>query len=89
MPTQHLLIKGKVQGVFFRATAREVAEKIGLTGWVKNTPTGDVEATVSGTDEQVDKFRSWCESGPERAKVEKVIAEKVPEKSFEKFTVIR
>ena len=41
MPTVHLLISGKVQGVFFRATAKDVADEIGITGWVKNTDEGD------------------------------------------------
>lgn len=53
MPTFHLLIKGKVQGIFYRASAKETADKTGITGWVKNTPEGDVEAVATGTEEQL------------------------------------
>ena len=56
MPTVHLLIKGKVQGVFYRASAKEKAGGLKLTGWVKNTPAGDVEAVASSTEENVKEF---------------------------------
>ena len=59
MPTKRLLIKGKVQGVFYRATARDVAERIGITGWIKNTDEGDVEAMLTGTDDQLAEFTRW------------------------------
>ncbi len=46
--TVHLLIKGKVQGVFYRDTAKTTAKQLGVTGWVRNTPDGHVEALVTG-----------------------------------------
>ena len=73
MKTFHLLISGKVQGVFFRATAKRVAEENGIKGWIKNTPDGKVEALITGNSTSTDKFISWCRSGPESAEVENVI----------------
>jgi acylphosphatase len=89
MPTRHLLIKGKVQGVFYRATAKEVAERIGITGWVKNTPEGHVEATVSGTENQVQEFIAWCRQGPQKAVVTGVDVQDVPDEFFTGFSVKR
>jgi acylphosphatase len=89
MPTLHLLIKGKVQGVFYRATAKEIANELGITGWIKNTKEGDVEAVVTGSLDQLQAFVSWCKKGPERANVSEVISEEVKEEKFKNFTVIR
>lgn len=89
MPTYHLLIKGKVQGVYYRASAREKGEEMGVKGWVKNTPDGNVEAVVSGEEEAVDAFIAWCKKGPERAKVSEVIRTKIQEKLFSTFEVKR
>lgn len=89
MPTNHLIIKGKVQGVFYRASAREEAKKLGVVGWIKNTADGNVEALVSGTDSQLEAFFAWCRQGPRNARVTNVIISPAEEKAFEKFTVIR
>ncbi|MDB5246168.1 MAG: hypothetical protein JWQ40_562 [Segetibacter sp.] len=89
MPTTHLIIKGKVQGVFYRATAKEIAEKCGVTGWIKNTLDGNVEATITGTEEQLDQFANWCKKGPARAKVTEVVSSSIAETIFNDFTVIR
>ena len=72
----HLLISGKVQGVFYRATAAEMARKLGLAGWVRNLPDGHrVEAVVQGDDEAVEAFIRWCWQGPPAARVERVEVE--------------
>ena len=89
MPTVHLTIKGKVQGVFYRATAKETADKLGLVGWVKNTKEGNVEGLVSGSPEQVQSFIDWCKKGPARAEVSDVIVTEVEEQVFKGFKVIR
>jgi len=89
MPTVHLLIKGKVQGVFYRATAKEVAEALGLTGWVKNTKEGNVEALASGRDEQLQQFISWCKQGPAKASVTNVEITRKNEESFNGFKIMR
>ncbi len=71
----HLYVSGGVQGVFFRNSARERAERLGLTGWVKNLPDGRVEALFEGPSERVREMVRWCEQGPPHAAVEGVKTE--------------
>jgi acylphosphatase len=71
----HLYVSGGVQGVFFRGSARERAERLGLTGWVKNLPDGRVEALFEGPSERVREMVRWCEQGPPQAAVEDVKTE--------------
>lgn len=89
MPTIRLLIRGKVQGVFYRASAREMAEEFGVTGWIKNTPEGDVEAMASGNEEQLQQFIDWCKSGPPHAVVADVAISRIEDHDFEKFRIVR
>ena len=89
MPTVHLLIKGKVQGVFYRATAKEIANELGVTGWIKNTREGNVEVTVSGNERQIEKFTKWCKQGPDKATVDEVIVTQKEEATFKGFMIIR
>jgi acylphosphatase len=89
MPTVHLIISGKVQGVFFRASAKDVADEIGIIGWVKNTEEGDVEIKASGSDDQLQEFIEWCKVGPRRAVVTNVQVTNVEEENFKSFEVIR
>ena len=63
---------GRVQGVFFRQTTLEVANRLSLTGWVKNTREGTVEAIFEGSSTDVDKIVNWCRKGPEYANVERI-----------------
>lgn len=67
-----LRIHGKVQGVFFRESARSEATARGLTGWVKNLSDGTVEALVEGEGAAVDGFTDWCRHGPPSARVTQV-----------------
>lgn len=87
--TVHLLIKGKVQGVFYRASAKDVAEQLCLTGWVRNTKDGDVEAMATGDEDRVKEFIEWCNKGPRKAEVHKVIVTKQEEKTFEGFSIVK
>ena len=68
----HVVIKGRVQGVFFRAEMRSQAYNMGLTGWVRNTWTGNVETVFEGEDQKVQKMIVWCRKGPPVAVVEDV-----------------
>lgn len=68
----HLYIIGKVQGVFFRDSTRELAESLGLTGYVRNLPDGRVEVVVEGEKDSVDRLTKWCHAGPSRAIVSSV-----------------
>ena len=72
MKTQHLLIHGRVQGVWFRESMRREAERLGVTGWVRNAPDGSVEAVVQGSDEAVDALIAWAHAGPPMAQVERI-----------------
>lgn len=89
MPAVHLLIKGKVQGVFYRATAKRKAHELGITGWIKNTKEGNVEATVSGSEQQISQFINWCKHGPDKAIVEQVIVSETEDMVFDGFVVAR
>ena len=89
MPAFHLLIKGLVQGVFYRAAAKKMADNTGVTGWIKNTREGDVEVFVKGTEEQLQRFISWCREGPTMAKVTDVIVTEQEETEFPDFIIMR
>ena len=69
---KHVIIKGRVQGVWFRATIQERALARGVTGWVKNTYDGYVEAVFEGDAEEVEKLVRWCHKGPPGAIVKEV-----------------
>ncbi len=68
----HVLIKGRVQGVFFRAETRREAIQLGMKGWVRNTWSSDVEAVFEGEEEAVKKMIAWCRKGPPVSVVEEV-----------------
>lgn len=89
MQTVHLLISGKVQGVFFRETSRKVAEKLNIKGWIQNTADEKVEALITGEENEVNDFIKWCKTGPDRAEVKEVIVLKQPETFFKSFEVKR
>lgn len=67
-----LVIKGRVQGVYFRATAQREARHLGLTGWVKNRPDGTVEIVAEGEEESVKDLLVWAQQGPSTARVDKI-----------------
>jgi acylphosphatase len=69
-------VRGRVQGVFFRAEARARAESLGVAGWIRNLPDGRVEAVYEGEDEQVESMVEWCRRGPAGAEVEAVDVER-------------
>ncbi|MCS7102510.1 MAG: acylphosphatase [Candidatus Korarchaeum sp.] len=71
----HLRIYGRVQGVFFRSTMREIANELGVNGWVRNMPDGSVEAIVEGERDRVEELIRWARRGPPLAKVERVEVE--------------
>lgn len=68
----HVIIRGYVQGVFFRASTQDMAKSFGLTGWVRNLPDGSVEAVFEGSAEILKKAVQWCRKGPPGATVTKV-----------------
>lgn len=64
-----LRIRGKVQGVYYRAAMSIEAERLGITGWVRNRRDGSVEAMVDGTTEAIEGIIEWARIGPPRARV--------------------
>lgn len=72
MKTLHLRIHGRVQGVWFRESMRVEAERLGVTGWVRNKPDGTVEAVVQGEDTATDALIEWAHRGPPQAQVDRV-----------------
>ncbi len=89
MPTIHVLIKGRVQGVFYRASAKEKSEALQLSGWVKNTPQGDVEAIAAGNEEALNKFVEWCRKGPVAAHVTSVTVRTIEVQPFTGFHILK
>jgi acylphosphatase len=84
---RRVVVHGRVQGVFFRATARRMAEPRGVAGWARNTPEGTVEAVFEGEDEAVESMVRWANEGPRGARVERVeVVEEEPE-GLSEFTV--
>ena len=68
----HVIISGRVQGVFFRAETQKAARRIGVTGWVRNRPDGTVEAVFEGHAPRVDDVLDWCWNGSPMSKVSEV-----------------
>ena len=68
----HVWVSGRVHGVFFRATTRRVAQRLGLTGWVKNLRDGRVEAVFEGSQENINDTIKFCNEGPPAASVKNV-----------------
>ncbi len=68
----HVLVSGRVQGVFFRASTRQRASELGVSGWVANRPDGRVEAVFEGGPAAVRRMVEWMHEGPERATVDGV-----------------
>jgi acylphosphatase len=71
----HLVVTGRVQGVWYRASARREAERRELSGWVRNREDGAVEAVAEGEAPRLEDFVSWCRRGPPAARVDGVDVE--------------
>ncbi|UCD05451.1 MAG: acylphosphatase [candidate division WOR-3 bacterium] len=65
-----IIVEGLVQGVFFRANTRKVAESLALTGWVMNLPDGRVQILAEGPSGKIEEFVRWCQKGPPFARVD-------------------
>ncbi len=82
-----LKITGKVQGVFYRASAKTIADELNIKGWVKNDAEGNVISYVSGKIENILAFISWCRIGPPLAEVLEVEIEDIDEEKVEGFEI--
>jgi acylphosphatase len=79
-------VSGKVQGVFFRASTKEVCDRLGIAGWVKNVPSGNVMIHAQGSAEQLSALQDWCKQGSQLSKVGRINvgeATEMPHKGFE------
>ncbi len=84
------LVSGYVQGVGFRWFVRRVAEELGVTGWVRNLPDGQVEAEAAGTPEALAAFEERLRQGPAGARVGAVeVQEAVPSPARDRFDIVR
>mgnify|MGYP001186321050 CR=1 FL=1 len=85
----HLVVNGRVQGVYFRAETHDQAAALGLTGWVKNRPDRSVEAVAEGNREKIEKLIEWCRQGPPHAEVSDVnVKWEEYTSEFDKFKII-
>lgn len=75
MPTARFIVSGKVQGVFYRASTREQALALGLSGYANNLPDGRVEVLASGSADALDALQRWLGKGPPAARVDNVSRE--------------
>ncbi|HEU0065403.1 MAG TPA: acylphosphatase [Flavisolibacter sp.] len=89
MRTIHIRLSGKVQGVFFRASAKETADKLKISGWVKNTSDGDVEILAEGTSESIQKFIQWCKEGPPKAIVSHLHFTETEPADLKNFSILK
>ena len=71
----HLIASGSVQGVFFRASTRDEARRLGLSGWVRNADDGSVECQAQGSEQAVEALIDFCRRGPGQARVTDLLVE--------------
>lgn len=81
------VVTGRVQGVFFRATTCQEAQRRGISGWVRNRSDGAVELMACGEQQAVEAFCAWLWHGPAQARVDDVTCESVEPEQFEGFSV--
>ena len=84
----HLIVHGRVQGVFFRGAALDEAHDLGLTGWVRNRPDRTVEIVAEGDRRNLEMLLAWAYQGPPSARVDRVDTEWLPASGeFHEFTI--
>lgn len=88
LTAKHIVVKGKVQGVFFRKHTKQFAEQLYITGWVKNTDEGHVEIFAQATEIILEQLILWCKQGPPKAEVKDVeIKDAKPDNSIKHFVI--
>lgn len=84
-----ITVQGKVQGVFYRASTKAVADQLGVRGCVKNMPDGNVFIEAEAEATLLDMFLEWCHEGPERARVTAVESQEGEIKNYRNFEVVK
>lgn len=87
--TVSIVVRGKVQGVWFRASTKSTAERFAVKGFVSNRPDGSVYIEASGSPSSIEEFIKWCRKGPELARVDSVDIEEISRSDFSSFEVRR
>lgn len=82
-----IIVSGKVQGVYFRDTAKRRALKLGISGFARNEPDGTVFIEAEGDDQAISQFIEWCHEGSRQAEVESVTVSDHPVFGHEKFRI--
>ncbi len=85
----NITVKGKVQGVFYRASTKAVADQLGIRGFVRNESNGDVYIEAEAEPTLIDMFLDWCNEGPERARVTSVDTIEGEVKNYRNFEVVK
>jgi acylphosphatase len=86
---KHIIISGKVQGVFFRKNTKQKAIEFNINGWVKNTPEDKVEIFAQGNEKNLNTFIDWCKQGPPKAIVENIeVVEKQTDNNLKEFSIL-
>jgi len=84
-----ITVKGKVQGVFYRASTKAVADQLGIRGTVKNQPDGHVFIEAEGEAAMLDMFLDWCKEGPQDAEVSAIELHEGELKNYRNFEVLK
>ena len=87
--TLNIKIRGKVQGVFFRASTKEKADSLDIHGFVRNEPDGSVYIEAEGEEDKLLQFTEWCQHGPPHARVENCDVNEGISKAFSRFGIER
>ncbi|MDB4921712.1 acylphosphatase [Mucilaginibacter sp.] len=85
----NITVKGKVQGVFYRASTKAVADQLGVKGYVKNESNGDVFIEAEGDKFALEMFLEWCHEGPQDAEVTSVESNEGELKNYRNFEVVK
>jgi len=84
-----ITVKGKVQGVFYRAATKAVADQLGIRGFVRNEPGGDVFIAAEGEPAMLEMFLDWCREGPQDAEVTAIETNEGELKNYRNFEVLK
>jgi len=89
--TKHIdiTVKGKVQGVFYRASTKAVADQLGVKGYISNETNGDVFIAAEGDNVSLEMFLDWCNEGPQNAVVTSVESHEGELKNYRNFEVVK
>ena len=89
MIARHIRVIGKVQGVFFRASTKTMADELNIKGFVRNERDGSVYIEAEGDDENMTHFLTWCKQGPQRASVDRLDVVETNVVGYRDFSVQR